>query len=91
VKKTYRLFDVVLRKAYRLFDQRNICSVSQDQPSVCGAIAIHQQPTGELIPGTAVFLVRDSRSEEGEDEGVMRCEHCGKLMIVIDEFIGLMS
>jgi hypothetical protein len=92
VNKTFQLLDVVQRKAFRLFDQRDIGPDDQDQnqnqSSVCDAIAIRQQPTGELIPGVAIFLVRDGRLED-EDEGVVGYEYGGKLMIVMDEFVEL--
>jgi hypothetical protein len=91
VKKSYQLLDVVHRKAFRLFDQRDVGpeEQDQDQSSVCDAIAIRRQPTEELIPGSAVVLIRDTRLDEDEDEGVVGYEYGGKLMILMDEFAEL--
>jgi hypothetical protein len=81
----------VHRKAFRLFDQRDVGpeEQDQDQSSVCDAIAIRRQPTEELIPGSAVVLIRDTRLDEDEDEGVVGYEYGGKLMILMDEFAEL--
>jgi hypothetical protein len=92
-RKTYQLLDVVQRKAYRLFDYRNIDSDHQDQSSICDvdAIAMRQYPTGEVIPGTAVSLVRETRSEEAENEGVVGYGYGGRLVITRDESVVLVS
>jgi hypothetical protein len=93
VNKTYQLHDVVQRKAFRAFDRRDVGPEDQDQdqnPSLlCDAIAIRQQPTGELIPGTAVLLTREAGLDEDEDEGVVGYEYREKILIVMDEFVEL--
>jgi hypothetical protein len=91
VRKTYQLLDVVQRKAFRIFDRRDVGPEDQDQDHslVCDAIAIRQQPTEELIPGAAVLLVRDAGLDEGEDEGGVGYEYGGKIVIVMDEFVEL--
>jgi hypothetical protein len=91
VRKTYQLLDVVQRKAFRIFDRRDVGPEDQDQDHslVCDAIAIRQQPTEELIPGAAVLLVRDVGLDEGEDEGGVGYEYGGKIVIVMDEFVEL--
>jgi hypothetical protein len=91
VKKSYQLLDALHRKAFRLFDQRDIRleDQDQDQSSVCDALVIRRQPTGELIPGSTVFLVRDTSLGEDGDERVVGYGYGGKLMIVMDEFVEL--
>ena len=87
VKRSYQLVDVVQRKAFRLFDQRDIGSEDSDynHSTICDAIAIREHPMGELIPRIATSLVREEELEE--DNGVVGYEYGEKFTIISDEFV----
>lgn len=90
VKSSYQLLDVITWKAFQLFDYRDIDSgnLSETHATICDAVAIKRQPTGELLPGTAISLVREEslNGEEDNNGGIVSYEYRGKLMITMDEF-----
>lgn len=90
MRSSYQLHDVITRKAFRLFDYREADSgnLTQTHTTVCDAIAIKTQPTGELIPGTAISLVQGKNLDGDEkiDDGLVSYEYRDKLMIAADEF-----
>lgn len=85
-KKRYHLVDTVAKKSFILFDYPD----DSDQPQspvvleACDAIAIRQQPTGELMQGKAILLVRDPHADDGENiKGYQMIKQC---VIIADEF-----
>lgn len=88
-KGSYGVLDVGERRAFRVFDQRDLKPEEEgfDHSTVCDALAVRTQPTGELVPGVAVALVRN----EEDEEGVVGYQYEGKLMIVMDEFVELVD
>jgi hypothetical protein len=94
MKNSYQLLDVVTREVFRLFDHRDINPEDSSQPctTICDAVAIKRQPTGELLPGTVISLVREENLDgEDIDDGIVGYQYRDKLVIATDEFAELVQ
>ncbi|KAH8597515.1 hypothetical protein B0O99DRAFT_617604 [Bisporella sp. PMI_857] len=85
-KRRYRLVDIVAKKSFILFDYPDESGQPQSSEILagCDAIAIRQQPTGELVQGKAVLLVRDPQADDGEN--ILGYQITKHFVIVADEF-----
>jgi hypothetical protein len=96
--KSRRLLDVARRGAFRVFDcvetesSEDCGGLSRDTVS-CDAIAVREQPTGELIPGVAIVLRKTGTLDKTEDEGgeVSVFRFAARAIIVVDEFADLVQ
>ena len=95
MKSSCQLLDVVTREVFRLFDYRDVNpgNSSKTHTTICDAVAIKKQPTGELLPGSAILLVREENLDGGEDidDEIIGYKYCDKLVIATDVFAELVQ